>query len=85
MALGIQSTISPEFPTGNGKVDLHIEYQKKKGIIEVKSFTNANDARLARKQAADYAKHSGYPDVTLAMFAPFTDEDILKQLLSNYL
>jgi hypothetical protein len=80
MALGIQSTISPEFPTGNGKVDLHIEFQGKKGIIEVKSFTNANDAKLARHQAADYAKQTGYPDVTLAMFAPFTDEGILNQL-----
>ncbi|ETR73605.1 MAG: hypothetical protein OMM_00809 [Candidatus Magnetoglobus multicellularis str. Araruama] len=80
MALGIQSTISPEFPTGNGKVDLHIEYQEKKGIIEVKSFTNANDAKLARKQAANYAKKTGYPDVTIAMFAPFTDEDVIKQL-----
>ena len=80
MALGIQSTISPEFPTGNGKVDLHIEYQGKKGIIEVKSFTNANDAKLARKQASNYAKHTGYSDVTVAMFAPFTDENILNQL-----
>jgi hypothetical protein len=80
MALGIKSTISPEFPTGNGKVDLHIEYQEKKGIIEVKSFTNANDAIHARHQAAKYAKQTGYPDVTLAMFAPFTDEDILNQL-----
>ena len=80
MALGIKSTISPEFPTGNGKVDLHIEYQGKKGIIEVKSFTNANDAKLARNQAAEYARQTGYPDVTLAMFAPFTDEDVLDQL-----
>jgi len=61
-------------------VDLHITYQKKKGIIEIKSFTNANDARFARKQAADYAKETGYPDVTIAMFAPFTDENILNQL-----
>ena len=80
MALGIQSTISPEFPTGNGKVDLHIEYKDKMGIIEVKSFTNANDAKLALHQAAHYAKQTGYPDVTIAMFAPFTDEAILNQL-----
>ena len=33
----------------------------------------------ARKQAAAYAKQTGYPDVTIAMFAPFTDEDVLKQ------
>ena len=80
MALGIQSSIIPEFPTGNGKVDLHIEYQGKKGIIEIKSFTNANDAMLARTQSANYAKQTGYPDVTLAMFAPFTDIDTLNQL-----
>ena len=80
MALGIENSISPEFPTGNGKVDLHIEYEGKKGIIEVKSFTNLKNAILARKKAADYAKQTGYPDVTIAMFAPFTDEDILTQL-----
>jgi hypothetical protein len=80
MALGIQSSISPEFPTGNGKVDLHIVYEGKKGIIEVKSFTNLKDSGLARKQAAAYAKQTGYPDVTIAMFAPFTDENVLNQL-----
>ena len=80
MALGIQSSVSPEFPTGNGKVDLHIEYQSKKGIIEVKSFTNLNDANLARKQAKDYAIQTGYFDVTIALFAPFTDEHVLSQL-----
>ena len=80
MALGIQSAIIPEFPTGIGKVDLHIEYQGKKGIIEIKSFTNANDAILARTKSANYAKQTGYPDVTLAMFAPFTGVEILNQL-----
>jgi len=80
MALGIESAISPEFPTGNGKVDLHIVYEGKKGIIEVKSFTNLKESRRARKQAAAYAKQTGYPDVTIAMFAPFTDEKVLNQL-----
>ncbi|KPA14170.1 ATPase domain protein, prokaryote domain protein [Candidatus Magnetomorum sp. HK-1] len=80
MALGIESSISPEFPTGNGKVDLHIIYEGKKGIIEVKSFTNLKESRRARKQAAAYAKQTGYPDVTIAMFAPFTDENVLNQL-----
>ncbi|KPA10938.1 hypothetical protein MHK_008855 [Candidatus Magnetomorum sp. HK-1] len=31
-------------------------------------------------QAANYAKQTGYTDVTIAMFAPFTDEAILNQL-----
>jgi len=32
------------------------------------------------KKAAHYAKQTGYPDVTIAMFAPFTDEDVLNKL-----
>jgi len=80
MALGIQSIISPEFPTGNGKVDLHVEYEDRKGIIEVKSFTNAKDAILARTQAAKYARQTGYPSVTIAIFVPFTDETVLDQI-----
>ncbi|ETR69753.1 MAG: hypothetical protein OMM_03723 [Candidatus Magnetoglobus multicellularis str. Araruama] len=80
MALDVGSSISPEFPTGNGKVDLHILYEGKKGIIEVKSFTNLKASGRALKQAAAYAKQTGYPDVTIAMFAPFTDENVLNQL-----
>ncbi|ETR66734.1 MAG: hypothetical protein OMM_12412, partial [Candidatus Magnetoglobus multicellularis str. Araruama] len=78
MALEGEGSVSPEFPTGNGKVDLHIIYEGKKGIIEVKSFTNLKASIRARKQAAAYAKQTAYPDVTIAMFAPFTDEDVLK-------
>ncbi|KPA12632.1 hypothetical protein MHK_007160 [Candidatus Magnetomorum sp. HK-1] len=48
--------------------------------LEVKSFTNLKASKRARKQAAAYAKQTGYPDVTIAMFAPFTDEDVLNQL-----
>lgn len=39
-AVGRQCVISPEFPTGNGRVDLHLKCGKKRGIIEVKSFRN---------------------------------------------
>jgi hypothetical protein len=31
-------TVAPEFPTGNGKVDLHLCCGTKRGIIELKSF-----------------------------------------------
>ena len=80
MALEGEGSVSPEFPTGNGKVDLHIVYEGKKGILEVKSFRNLKASIRARKQAAAYAKQTAYPDVTIAMFAPFTDEDVLAQL-----
>ncbi len=39
-AIGDSCIISPEFPTGNGKVDLHIREGKREGVIELKSFRN---------------------------------------------
>ena len=74
-------TIIPEFPTGNGKVDLHIKCdQDKKGLIEVKSFVNPLKVKSAIIQAAEYAKQTNYSEITIAMFAPFTDEDVLNQI-----
>ncbi len=80
MALGMRCSISPEFPTGNGKVDLHLTCGNKKGIIEVKSYSNAYEAGEAVKQAAKYALKTKHQGVTIAMFVPFTDEDVLKQI-----
>jgi len=37
-AVGRRCIVSPEFPTGNGTVDLHLRCGKQRGIIEVKSF-----------------------------------------------
>ncbi|MCP4349611.1 MAG: hypothetical protein GY795_29370 [Desulfobacterales bacterium] len=79
-AVGRRCTVSPEFPTGNGRVDLHLRCGEKRGIIEVKSFTNLSEAKEARKQAAKYAKQIGLNAVTLALFIPVEDESVLEQL-----
>ncbi|MBF0227831.1 MAG: hypothetical protein HQK76_20485, partial [Desulfobacterales bacterium] len=79
-AIGRRCVISPEFPTGNGKVDLHIKCGEKKGIIEVKSFIDAYQVKESILQAANYAKKTGLNEVTVAMFAPFDDETILEKL-----
>jgi len=79
-ALGRRCVISPEFPTGNGKVDIHIRCGAKRGIIEVKSFVDIYEAKSARKQAAQYAKSLGFEQVTVAMFVPVNDETILEKL-----
>jgi hypothetical protein len=79
-AVGKQCVVSPEFPTGNGKVDLHLRCGEKRGIIEVKSFVNNYEAKLAREQAADYAKNLGFKQVTIAMFVPVDDEAVLEKL-----
>ncbi len=72
--------ISPEFPTGNGKVDLHLKCGEKSGLIEVKSFTGALQLKEGRKQAVDYAKKCGLGAVAMALFAPLNDEAVLAKL-----
>ncbi len=72
--------ISPEFPTGNGKVDLHLKCGDMSGLIEVKSFTGALQLKEGRKQAADYAKQCGLKTVAVALFAPLDDDAVLSKL-----
>jgi len=43
-------------PTGNGKVDINIRCNEKKGIIEVKSFVDMSETRKGTEQAAAYAR-----------------------------
>ncbi len=78
--MGKQCVVSPEFPTGNGQVDLHLGCGDKRGIIEIKSFFNNYEAKFALGQAAKYAKKRGLEQVTVAMFAPFDDESVLEKL-----
>jgi len=79
-AVGRYCVISPEFPTGNGKVDLHLNCSGKTGIIEIKSFTDVRQARDAVRQAAGYAARLGLDSVALVLFAPVEDESVLEKL-----
>lgn len=79
-AVGRRCVVSPEFPTGNGKVDIHLKCGNQRGIIEVKSFIDAYQATLDRTQAAQYARSLGLAAVTLATFLPVEDESILTKL-----
>jgi hypothetical protein len=72
--------VSPEFPTGNGKVDLHLQCGKQRGIIEVKSFVDSYQIKSDREQAADYAKNLGISSVTIALFIPVLEESVLEKL-----
>ncbi|MBF0200932.1 MAG: hypothetical protein HQK66_06405, partial [Desulfamplus sp.] len=69
-----------EFPTGNGKVDIHLKCQGKKGLIEVKSFSDLHQLRKGVGQAAGYARETDMPSVTIALFTPFDDADTLEKL-----
>jgi len=79
-AIGRRCVTSPEFPTGNGKVDIHIRCNGKKGIVEVKSFVDMSETRKGTEQAAAYARSLNLNSVTLALFVPVDDETILAKL-----
>jgi len=64
----------PEFPTGNGKVDLRIEHAGRIYGLEVKSFASAYEYRKALGQAARYGKELELEEVTLAFFVETIDD-----------
>ncbi|MDZ7758852.1 MAG: AAA-like domain-containing protein [Desulfovermiculus sp.] len=79
-AVGRLCVVSPEFPTGNGKVDICIICKEKKGIVEVKSFVDRSTLEVSLGQAADYASSLGLLEVTLAVFVPTREQEILDKL-----
>ncbi len=79
-AVGRQCVVSPEFPTGNGRVDLHLRCKDRRGLIEVKSFTDRAELDHSGQQAAKYARKLGLPSITLAVFVPLDDDDALAEL-----
>jgi len=79
-AVSERCVVTPEFPTGNGTVDLHLRCGNQRGIIEVKSFVNSYQLKSDQDKAADYAKNLGLPSVTIALFIPVLEETVLEKL-----
>lgn len=66
--------VIPEFPTGNGKVDLLIHHAGQLYALELKSFTSRRDYQKALVQAAHYAHQLGLVEITLVLFIEQVDE-----------
>jgi hypothetical protein len=66
----------PEFPTGNGKVDLIIRYKDRFHAIEIKSFTDDADFKEALKQAGRYAQSLNLERIHLVVFTECVPEAI---------
>ena len=66
--------VVPEFPPGNGKVDLLIEYQGQRYALELKSFATHYEHQKDLKQAAAYAHSLGLTEITLVMFVEAVDD-----------
>jgi hypothetical protein len=64
----------PEFPTGNGKLDLLIRYADRVYGLEVKSFVSAYEYREALGQAALCGEQLGLSEIVLAFFVEAVDD-----------
>jgi hypothetical protein len=80
---GYPCSITPEFPTGNGRVDLALKMRDHTAIIEVKSLVTTAQLPRYREQAARYAKQLGLLHATLVVFAPVEDEAVLTPLMGD--
>ena len=66
--------VLPEFPTGNGQVDLIIKYAGRVYGLELKSYTNERGYNEALQQAARYAHSLGLEEITLVFFVESVDD-----------
>jgi hypothetical protein len=60
--------VFPEFPTGNGKIDLIIRYAGQIYGLELKSFTDEFGYQEALAQAARYGQQLGLSEILLICF-----------------
>jgi Holliday junction resolvase-like predicted endonuclease len=71
----LKADVWPEFPTGNGKIDIIIKYHNQIYGIEIKSFSNENAFNKAIQQAADYARHLKINSIALVFFVGSIDDE----------
>lgn len=70
----------PEFPTGNGKIDLIFEHEGQRYALELKSYSSIPAYRKAIGQAAAYARQLELPSITLGMFIESASDEVRAKL-----
>jgi hypothetical protein len=76
--------VQPEFPTGNGAIDLLIRHAGKLFGLELKSFANQREYQKALTQAAKYGKQLGLTEIGLALFIETVDETNRQKFEKDY-
>ena len=66
-------SVVPEFPTGNGKIDLLLYYKNRRYGLELKSFSDKGAYHKAVQQAARYGKSLGLSHIDLLFFIDAID------------
>ncbi len=71
-----EARVLPEFPTGNGKIDLLIHYGSNRYGLELKSFSDLTELKKSIRQASEYGRNLNLNEITLVVFHdnPMPDE-----------
>lgn len=77
-------TVFPEFPTGNGKVDILIRFRDRTYALELKSFQDRYAYTQALKQAAAYGDQLGLERIYLILFIDGIDAENRRTLEAVY-
>jgi len=77
--------VYPEFPTGNGKVDIIVKYNNKIYAIELKSFSDITAYEKAIEQAHNYAVQLNLTEITLVFFVESIDDDNRNKYERSYI
>jgi hypothetical protein len=76
--------VQPEFPTGNGAIDLLIRHAGQLFGLELKSFANQREYQKALIQAATYSKQLGLTEITLVLFIDAVDDHNRQKFEADY-
>ena len=76
--------VTPEFPTGNGKLDLLVQYAGQRYGLEVKSFGDQTEYQRSLRQAADYGRQLGLTTIALLLFIEAVDDQNRQKFEAPY-
>ncbi|MBV7334372.1 AAA-like domain-containing protein [Chloroflexi bacterium TSY] len=67
--------VLPEFPTGNGKIDLLLHYANQIYGLELKTYIDTYEYTKAVRQAARYGKELQLSEIWLIFFVEYIDDE----------
>ncbi len=79
-----RAQVWPEFPTGNGKIDILIRHADRIYAVELKTYTDEHGYREAVAQAANYGKQLGLAEISLVFFVEYIDDANREKYEKNY-
>jgi hypothetical protein len=79
-----KSGVYPEFPTGNGKIDILIKHGGQLYGLELKSFTTRKGYQDALHQAALYGRQLGLKEIVLVFFIEHIDQENRQKYEADY-